>query len=78
MDLHGLAAIFRKNHHDWVLVFSAETSRAGDAFGLISEYKPKFAPDSLGKEVDPKNQKYSSVSFVVVSSLPRLRSAVEV
>ncbi len=59
----GSGRNFRKNHHDWVLVFSVETSRAGDAFALNIGVQPKFAPDSLGKEVDPKKIKVQLCEF---------------
>lgn len=59
----GSGRNFRKNHSNWVLVLSIETSRAGDAFAINVGVQPKFAPDSLGKEVDPKKIKVQLCEF---------------
>ena len=59
----GSGRNFRKNHSNWVLVLSIETSRAGDAFTINVGVQPKFAPDSPGKEVDPKKIKVQLCEF---------------
>ncbi|WMW81494.1 DUF4304 domain-containing protein [Undibacterium cyanobacteriorum] len=59
----GSGRNFRKIHTDWVLVLSVETSRAGNAFALNLGIQAKFAPDSLGKEVDPKKIKVQLCEF---------------
>lgn len=59
----GSGRNFRKIHTDWVLVLSVETSRAGNAFALNVGIQAKFAPDSLGKEVDPKKIKVQLCEF---------------
>lgn len=59
----GSGRNFRRNHTDWIIVLSVETSRSGSAFALNVGFQPKFAPDSLGKEVDPKKIKVQLCEF---------------
>ena len=59
----GSGRSFRKNHTDWLLVLTLETSRAGNAFALHVGIQPKFAPDTLGKPVDPKKLKVQLCEF---------------
>lgn len=59
----GSGRSFRKNHADWLIVLSLETSRAGNAFALHAGIQPKFAPDTLGKPVDPKKLKVQLCEF---------------
>lgn len=59
----GSGRSFRKNHADWLVVLTLETSRAGNAFALHVGIQPKFAPDTLGKAVDPKKLKVQLCEF---------------
>lgn len=59
----GSGRSFRKNHTDWLFVLTLETSRAGNAFALHVGIQPKFAPDTLGKPVDPKKLKVQLCEF---------------
>ncbi len=59
----GSGRSFRKNHVDWLFVLTLETSRAGNAFALHIGIQPKFAPDTLGKPVDPKKLKVQLCEF---------------